>query len=454
MGFSGGYRFKHFEGPAEPVLTTLGLPDTVVYPISDGFTVTVAQDDTVSAGTPVLRHPERTGMMVLSSVNGTVKSHDGNRIVISADGSDSFQPIEGHTREPWRLDHGDVVNLACRTGFLPLLGGAYCDAEICASVRHIIVNTVHNAPLDQKWTPEICNDAALTVAGLQSLKALFPNADITITANARNEKVLSGIINNGSAVIKVLDNNYPQEHPELLCRDALDARLVRKDGTYDPSIITMSYEMLVQFAEGMTLGRPLIDRIAMVAGPGVSRPGWYRIRTGTLFNFIADKLFKAPKNDQHWRIVRNGLLTGSAVDGDDYFSAGDSEIAVIREIEVRELWRFMNPGFDYDAYSLATAAKFLPFILRRLDTGMHGGERPCVQCNFCDTVCPAGIYPFLIWKLAGVDKIEETYRLRAYDCVGCGLCDYVCPSKISLSATVSQARKEYYESGSVDESTD
>ena len=65
MGFSGGYRFKHFEGPAEPVLTTLGLPDTVVYPISDGFTVTVAQDDTVSAGTPVLRHPERTGMMVL-----------------------------------------------------------------------------------------------------------------------------------------------------------------------------------------------------------------------------------------------------------------------------------------------------------------------------------------------------------------------------------------------------
>ena len=60
----------------------------------------------------------------------------------------------------------------------------------------------------------------------------------------------------------------------------------------------MSYEMLVQFAEGMTLGRPLIDRIAMVAGPGVSRPGWYRVRTGTPFNFIADKLFKTPKNDQ------------------------------------------------------------------------------------------------------------------------------------------------------------
>ena len=150
-------------------------------------------------------------------------------IVISADGSDSFQPIEGHTREPWRLDHGDVVNLACPHRFSAASRWGLLRCGKSAPVfAIIIVNTVHNAPLDQKWSPEICNDAALTVAGLQSLKALFPNADITITANARNEKVLSGIITDGSAVIKVLDDNYPQEHPELLCRDALNARLVKE----------------------------------------------------------------------------------------------------------------------------------------------------------------------------------------------------------------------------------
>ena len=114
----------------------------------------------------------------------------------------------------------------------------------------------------------------------------------------------------------------------------------------------------------------------------------------------------------------------------------------------------MNPGFVYDSYTRSTAAEYLPVLPKRLDSNVHGGERPCVQCNACDEVCPVGIYPFLIWKYVGVNRTEEAFRLRPYDCIGCGLCDYVCPSKIPVSASVKKAAEEYRESRRVDEVSD
>jgi Na+-transporting NADH:ubiquinone oxidoreductase subunit A len=83
------------------------------------------------------------------------------------------------------------------------------------------------------------------------------------------------------------------------------------------------------------------------------------------------------------------------------------------------------------------------FIPKKLDAGVHGGVSPCVQCNFCDEVCPVDIYPFLIWKHVGVEAVEECFRLRPFDCVECGLCDYVCPSKIDIMQSVKRAKEEY-----------
>ncbi len=114
----------------------------------------------------------------------------------------------------------------------------------------------------------------------------------------------------------------------------------------------------------------------------------------------------------------------------------------------------MNPGFAWDSYTKATAAEYIPFLPKRLDSNLHGGERPCVQCNACDEVCPVDIYPFLIWKHVMAENTEESFRFRPYDCIGCGLCDYVCPSKINISPAVRQAAELYRETRRADEVTD
>jgi len=451
MGFRGGYRFKNFEGAAEPVLKSLPVPGKVV--IDTGMYASmkmktlVHEGETVRAGGRLLESEGDWPHAVLSPVNGSVASAGENDIVIDSDGSDSFNPVSGHTRAPWELSHDEVFGLFCSSGCWMLTDRLFETPGECESVKHVIVNAVHNGPLDQAWSPEMFGDPALFTNGMKTLTALYPQTKITIAVNKNTRKYFSSV----EAEISLLSDKYPQEHPEMLSRDAVQRRLVSPDGAADPSVYVLHYAHVIQIAEIMTQGRPCIDSMLMVAGPGVSQPGWYRIRIGTPFSEIKQRLLKSDEKGP-WRIVRGNLFSGAGIASpDDSVGPRDTEISVIREHAVRDLWRFMNPGFTWDSYTKATVAEYIPFLPRRLDSNVHGGERPCVQCNACDEVCPVGIYPFLIWKYVMAEKTEDSFRFRPYDCIGCGLCDYVCPSKIDVSPAVRQAAEEYREMRRADE---
>jgi Na+-transporting NADH:ubiquinone oxidoreductase subunit A len=313
--------------------------------------------------------------------------------------------------------------------------GRFVDTAELDTVSHIIVNAVHNGPLDRGWKPDIFGETDLFLDGMRALKTLFPGSDITIAANRRNR----AFFETPHTSLRIMSDRHPQELPELLARDIHGVA----PGTTDPSVLVTPFEDVIQIAECMTRGRPLIDRIVLVAGPGVSKPGWYRIRIGTPFAHISCHLLKSVEYGP-WRIIRGGILTGSTVSSsEEGLRYSGHEITVIREHASRDLYRFLNPGFAYDSYARVTMSTWLPILKRRLDSSVHGGVRPCVQCNFCDEVCPVGIYPHLIWKQVSAGFTEESFRLRPHLCVGCGLCDYVCPSKIDISRAVRSARAEY-----------
>ena len=114
----------------------------------------------------------------------------------------------------------------------------------------------------------------------------------------------------------------------------------------------------------------------------------------------------------------------------------------------------MMPGFAADTYPKISVANYINIVPKKLETNVHGGVRPCVQCNYCDEVCPVDLYPFLIWKHVEVDEIEESFRFKPFDCVECGLCDYVCPSKINILSSVKKAKDEYRRMRRADEISD
>lgn len=457
MDFRGGYSFKNFEGTAEPVLREFSVPKTAVVSTEFtalAFTPTVKTGDTVKAGQTVFRSDEKTAVELVSPVNGTVREINGGKVTVVSDSTPSFEPVGSHARAPWHLDRSDVFRLFRSSGCVLLLDGHFSSLADMDGVKNIIINAVHNAPLDQSWTPGMIYHPHVFSNGLKTLSVLFPGAMITIGINKKNKKYFNTPEITDYASVQIMSDRYPQEHPELLVRDTIHRRFVSPEGFRDPSILVIPFFDLIQTAEIMTLGRPFIDRILMIAGPGVSNPGWYRVRIGTPFEALQDSLFKSDAYGP-WRIIRGNLFNGESIVSTAlpvYHS--DAEISVIRENAFRELWRFMRPGFTWDSYPKTTVAGLLPILPKQLDSNVHGGVRPCVQCNYCDEVCPVAIYPHLIWKYAQAGKADESFRFKPYDCIGCRLCDYVCPSKIDISEDVMKAKESYHSLRRSDEKSD
>ena len=462
MGFKGGYYFKHFEGAAEPVLRECTVPRTVSVPAicaSFSFTPLVETGDVVKAGRVCLSTDDEYPVTLVSPVNGTVTEVSEEGVTIASDGTSAFFSVEGHTRAPWHLDREAAFALFRSTGSALLCDVNFASISELDEVEHIIVNAVHNAPLNQAWIPVMTGDSTVFSNGLRTLKRLFPDAQVSIAVNKRNRKFFETLQIDTPEVytrssVKVLSDRYPQEHPELITRDVLGRKLFSPEGVRDRSVLVQGFFDVIQIGEIMTLGRPFMDRILTIAGPGVSKPGWYRVRIGTTLEELGRQLFKSDDRGP-WRIIRGNLFEGEGIASvSSVIHPSDTEISVLREPAQRELLRFMRPGFAWDSYSKTSVSGIIPLLPRQLDSSVHGGVRPCVQCNYCDEVCPVAIYPFLIWKYVQAEKTVESFRFRPHECIGCGLCDYVCPSKIDIMSSVIQAKDAYREVKGADDEID
>jgi len=62
-------------------------------------------------------------------------------------------------------------------------------------------------------------------------------------------------------------------------------------------------------------------------------------------------------------------------------------------------------------------------------------RRPCNNCLFCTSVCPAGLSPAILFHFAEAGS-EDLDALGADLCFHCGLCTFICPSNIPLCAGI------------------
>jgi electron transport complex protein RnfC len=69
--------------------------------------------------------------------------------------------------------------------------------------------------------------------------------------------------------------------------------------------------------------------------------------------------------------------------------------------------------------------------------GQTGGtvERNCISCGECRTVCPVGLDPEELFKLARGRRSGEPVP-GVSGCHGCGCCEAVCPSRLPLSTVI------------------
>lgn len=140
--------------------------------------------------------------------------------------------------------------------------------------------------------------------------------------------------------------------------------------------------------------------------------------------------------------IDGGTLTGRLLTQDVKGVPADCKgITLLPEHQSREFLAFVRPGFDRQSYSACFMSSLCGDFPERLTNAVRGELRPCVSCNFCEDVCPAGIIPHRLHKLVYQDDIDQIERSRIDLCIECGLCSFVCPSKIELVHQFQQAKQ-------------
>lgn len=225
---------------------------------------------------------------------------------------------------------------------------------------------------------------------------------------------------------------YPMDHFNVLAR-ALGLASQRGRPVWG-----LRTEGVLAIDQALTGRQPLLERRIALGGPGVAEPVHLRAPLGyPLDMLLAGRVAGGPQ-----RVIDGGILNGEAT-GPRQLGIGveTTGLTVLSEPTRRELFGFVRTGLDRISYSNCFLSALRPRYEEPLTTAMRGEHRPCIGCGFCEEVCPAGIMPHWIHKLAYQDALEEINRSGSHLCVACGLCSYVCPSKLDLRQEILDANE-------------
>lgn len=156
-------------------------------------------------------------------------------------------------------------------------------------------------------------------------------------------------------------------------------------------------------------GRPLIERIVTVTGPGIAEPRNLRVRIGTPMSSLAE-LCGGYTGDVD-RLLLGGPMMGFALPSD--------ELPIIRTSNCM----------------LATTRETMPAPPAPL---------PCIRCGACADACPADLLPQQLFWYSHARDFDKVQDYHLFDCIECGCCAYVCPSHIPLVQYYRYAKTEIW----------
>jgi electron transport complex protein RnfC len=166
---------------------------------------------------------------------------------------------------------------------------------------------------------------------------------------------------------------------------------------------------MAALADYFESGKPLIERVITVAGPGVERPANLLVPVGTPVREVLD--FCGGLRPQTREVILGGPMMGMPLASLDVpILKGTSGLLAFTEAETR-----------------------LPT------------EYSCIRCGRCVEACPQFLNPSRLARLARVGRWEDLERSFVMDCVECGSCSFSCPSGIPIVQLIRVAKSSIRE---------
>ena len=410
------------EWSKDRAIETLELPNEVYIPmiqhIGAPSTPIVKKGDKVLTGQLIGQAVGFVSANIHSSVSGTVTSVDaypngqGQRrimVVIKREGDEWVETIDrsAELKRECTLTPQQIIAKVREAGIVGL-GGAQFPTHVKLSVPDgqkaevLIINGVECEPYLTSDYRNMMERAELILTGVEILmRAVGVERAVIGVENNKPDAIahLRDVIAKGNyrgIEVMPLKVRYPQGGEKQLIA-AVTGRQVAPPPALPISVgaVVCNVSTSIAVYEAVQKNKPLIERVVTVTGKELKTTHNYLARLGTPVSRLFE-LAGIPEGDV--KLLNGGPMMGRAiVDITAPLIKGCSGLTVLSGKEAA-----------------------------------RGKELQCVKCAKCVAACPMGLEPYLLSKLAKLQKWDVAEEHNVVDCIECGCCSYTCPSYLPL----------------------
>ena len=411
------------EWSKDKAIEVLGLPDevkvTMIQHIGAPSTPIVAKGDKVLTGQLIGQATGFVSANIHAPISGTVTSVDaypngqGQRrimVVIKREGDEWMEDIDRtpELKRECELTSEEIIAKVRNAGIVGL-GGAQFPTHVKLSVPDgqkaevLIINGVECEPYLTSDYRNMLERAEMLLTGVEILmRAVKVERAVIGVENNKPDAIahLRDIIardNYAGIEVMPLKLRYPQGGEKQLIA-AVTGRQVAPPPALPISVgaVVCNVSTAIAVYEAVQKNKPLIERVVTITGKALGSTHNFLARMGTCVGDIINLAGGLPEGDV--KLLNGGPMMGrSVVDITAPLIKGCSGITVL---------------------SGAEAAR--------------GKEMACIKCGKCVAACPMGLEPYLLSKLAKLQKWDMAEEHNTIDCIECGCCSYTCPSYVPL----------------------
>ncbi len=193
-----------------------------------------------------------------------------------------------------------------------------------------------------------------------------------------------------------LKKRYPQGGEKQLI-DAITGRQVPSMALpIDVGAVVHNVGTALAIYEAVQKNKPLIDNVLTVTGTNTAKQKNYRVRIGTPIQALIDSV--GGVDEDIAKLISGGPMMGRVIVRPEAPTLkGTSSVLMLTEAET----------------------------LRKEPSA-------CIRCAKCVSACPMGLEPYLLYRMARANRLEDLEKHFIQDCIECGCCMYTCPANIAL----------------------